>query len=358
MDSAKVEALIEEGYISKFGHSTLPIFGLNYTPKAQIDKKWTPETLQCRGLVVDKDYNIVGRCFKKIFNFEEHFGKLPTGNYDVWDKVDGSLIIVCWYDDVLVVTTRGSFDSNQSNWAKELLQTVYSEQVSKLDRNFTYLFELVHPDNRIVINYGNIKELRLLAVIHTKDDWEIQPSKELHGFNTPEFFGTLEQKENPLNLRLLEQSNKEGFVIRWHSSNLRLKIKFHEYVRLHRILSYHDSVHIWEALRMDGEEGVLRLLEQLPDEYYADTERWISRIQENFKAIDTEVKEWYDRRNREASRKELAEFFSKYRYPHLLFSMLDDKSSYRDEIYKLIKPPRYTLGFMGVREDLDNPEIY
>lgn len=358
MNKQELDKLVESGEIDKFTHPDLPLYGFNYSFIVQMNRSWNPITLQCRGLILDEDYNVVGRPFKKFFNYEEHFGPLPTGPYDVWEKIDGSLIIVTWYEGKLVVSTRGSFTSDQSTWARELLETVYSEQVTKLDRDFTYLFELIHPDNRIVVNYGGIKELRLIGIIHTKEGWEIQPSTEVYGFKIPEFLGTFGQEDSPLNLRFLEESNREGFVLRWHSDNLRLKLKFYEYVRLHKVLSHHNTVSIWEAMRFENDEGLMRLLEHLPDEYYVDAKRWVDRISAKFSEVDKAAQACYNKVKDLPSRREIALSIQDFEYKSLVFALLDNKSNYRDIVYKAIQPPKYNLGMFGVREDLDNPLPY
>lgn len=38
----------------------------NYTAKAQYDKLWNEVTLQCRGLILDGDGNVVARPFSSL----------------------------------------------------------------------------------------------------------------------------------------------------------------------------------------------------------------------------------------------------------------------------------------------------
>jgi RNA ligase len=46
----------------------------------------------------------------------------PTENFEVYEKMDGSLGIVFWYRGQWVVATRGSFTSDQANKAREILK--------------------------------------------------------------------------------------------------------------------------------------------------------------------------------------------------------------------------------------------
>ncbi len=49
-------------------------------------------------------------------------------------------------------------------------------------------------------------------------------------------------------IRLMQIDQKEGFIIRF-DNGFRVKIKFAEYVRLHRIITQVSSKTIWEHLR-------------------------------------------------------------------------------------------------------------
>jgi tRNA splicing ligase len=119
----------EDGWLIKQTHPTLPLTIWNYSQTTQYEGKWDEVTLQCRGLVTDTDGNVVARPFKKFFNMEE--GKhTPTSEFDVYEKMDGSLIIVFWYDGGWVVASRGSFTSEQAVAASKIF-------FDKLDHNFS-----------------------------------------------------------------------------------------------------------------------------------------------------------------------------------------------------------------------------
>ena len=86
----------EEGLVYKQVHPTLPLTIWNYTETVQYESKWDDITLQTRGLVTDGDGKVVARPYRKFFNLEE--GKhIPTSNFDVYDKMDGSLGILFNY---------------------------------------------------------------------------------------------------------------------------------------------------------------------------------------------------------------------------------------------------------------------
>ena len=89
----KLEQYSRTGHLFKQTHRTLPLSIWNYSPEVQYNQLWDDITLQCRGLVTDNEGNVVARPFKKFFNLEE--GKhTSTSEFDVYDKMDGSLGIL------------------------------------------------------------------------------------------------------------------------------------------------------------------------------------------------------------------------------------------------------------------------
>jgi RNA ligase len=136
----KLNEYFEKGLVYKQVHPTLPLTIWNYTEKVQYEGLWDEITLQTRGLVTDDEGNIIARPFKKFFNIEE--GKhTPTEKFEVWEKMDGSLGIVFWYQGQWVVATRGSFTSDQAIKAKELLKK-YNTDI--MFRHLTYCFEIIY----------------------------------------------------------------------------------------------------------------------------------------------------------------------------------------------------------------------
>jgi len=103
----------ERGYLIKQVHPTLPLTIWNYSQTTQFEKKWDEITLMCRGLVTDDKGNIVARPFSKFFNIEEDRHK-ATDEFDVYEKMDGSLGIMFNYESTWIFASRGSFTSDQS----------------------------------------------------------------------------------------------------------------------------------------------------------------------------------------------------------------------------------------------------
>merc|ERR1712059_162377 len=85
--------------------------------------------------------------------------------------MDGSLIIMSFYSGEAVFSTRGSFTSEQAMKAKE----IYTRKYSHIEtvQAFTYCFEVIYPQNKIVVDYDEVEDLLSLAKINTKTGEEI-----------------------------------------------------------------------------------------------------------------------------------------------------------------------------------------
>jgi len=318
---------IEQKYISVQKHPTEELYIYNYTPKTQFEKRWDNLTLQCRGLILNGGGEIVARPFRKFFNLEEHLPhEIPNEPFEVYEKMDGSLGILYWCKDKPYIASRGSFDSEQALRATQQLYTKYDGSLSQLQKGKTYLFEIIYPENRIVVDYGHKEELILLAIIDTATGHDL-PLEEI-GFPLVKHYDGLHDINQ---LKHLAESNREGFVLKFESG-FRVKIKFEEYVRLHRVLTGVSNQLIWEMLKthtsLDG------ILEQVPDEFYNWVKQTRDKLLTAYRAIEEQCKQDFKMLE---DRKTTALYFLTCQYPSILFAMLDGRE-YSDIIWKLIKP--------------------
>jgi RNA ligase len=255
-----------DGYIKTSVHPSGELTIYNYTEKAVYDKFWTPETLQCRGLIADNSGNIVSRPFSKFFNLGENLQSLPDEPFEVYEKLDGSLGITYFHDGQYHIASRGSFTSPQAIYATEMLRS----SGILLCEDVTYLFEIIYPENRIVVNYGEEESLNLIGVIETCSGFEHRqtcgkfwaanfwppPLKVVKKYDGIKDIETLKK---------LNEKNKEGFVIHFESG-LRIKIKFDDYVKLHSIITKMTKRKIWEFVK-EG-KSFYEFIENIPDELF------------------------------------------------------------------------------------------
>ncbi len=384
-----LEKYYQNGLLLKQTHPTFDLTIWNYSPRVQYEKLWDDITIQCRGLVTNSKGDIVARPFKKFFNYEEHKPEdLPNEEFEVYEKMDGSLGILFYYEEELsderryniwfnnnyetgmerffdpnnlpdydnsyyeptpktkgewIMATRGSFTSTQSIKGRELLEKY---DYNRLVKDYTYLFEIIYPENRIVCNY-DFEDLVLLGMIHTKtgdevnihndDNNDIRLKNLLRNLN---FKIVISYKTWGEGYDLLKEEickDKEGYVIRF-KCGFRMKIKGDEYVRLHRILTNVSNRDIWEYLK-EG-KPLDEILDKVPDEFYNWVKETKNKIETDFTKIENEYKWIFKILSRDPKineRKIFAEYALKYKHPSILFSMYDNRD-YKDIIWKQLYP--------------------
>ena len=341
----KLEQYHKDGLLQKQTHPTLDLTIWNYSPKVQYERLWDEITVQCRGLVTNSHGKIIARPFSKFFNYEELTPEqIPNEYFDVYEKMDGSLGILFNYQNEWILATRGSFTSTQSIKGRELLEKY---DYNRLHSDYTYLFEIIYSENRIVCVY-DFEDLVLLGMIHTETGDEVN----IH--NTDNEDVRLKNMLNNLNFKIVTlyktwgegydvlkkeiSKDREGYVIRF-KNGFRMKIKGDEYVRLHRILTNISNRDIWEYLK-DG-RPLDDILDKVPDEFYD----WVKKTKEElltqFETLDKEYQWIFKIINGVPgieNRGVFASFAKKYKHPNLLFNMLDGKD-YSEQIWKLLYPP-------------------
>lgn len=333
IDPALLAEMVEQRYVNVTAHpfSNLRIY--NYGQRAQFDGVWNDATLQCRGLIVDGWGHVVARPFPKFFNLSQ-LATIPDGPFTVAEKMDGSLGIAYKASDSLpAIATRGSFTSDQATWATEWLRSHPKHcawVLDTIDDGWTPLFEIVYPANRIVVDYGDRAELVFLTCVNRATGVD---SDHLMGWP-----GTFAERYG-MSCDLADVTganidNAEGFVLRWECGT-RAKVKFDEYVRLHRLLTGVNARTIWELLA--NGQSLNELIEVVPDEFY----RWVHEVHddliERFTDIEHAAVETLAMVDRNTERREQAEIIKASPYPGVAFAMLDRKN-WQAIIWKLIRP--------------------
>lgn len=368
IDRNKLQEYVERGLIRETKHPEYNLFLYKYTEKCAFENKWDDFTKMCRGLVLDEDGNIVINSMPKFFNYEQHvFYQMSDLPYTVYPKLDGSLIQVAWYNPIseelpteLIVTSSGSFSSWHSNRAEELLSTPIQNQ-DKFDFDKTYIFELIGPENQIVVKYPEEK-LVLLVVRETKTGIELPLELFADKFEIAKplwYKQEITINELADEIRSETYNNEEGFILKF-SNGERIKFKYHEYIRLHKMMTGVSEKWIWEALK----EGSGLTLDNVPDELYD----WVNEkrmgLEQKFAEIKEEAASQFIEvylnlcglsfAPRKFSKKEFAETITNpkspyYKNKHLLFAMYDEKPC-DDIIWKMIEPGGETRKFAKTKD--------
>lgn len=243
-----------------------------------------PLVQEARGIIIDvKNLEVVCWPFRKFGNHNESYAdEIDWSSARVLEKVDGS-IVKLWYDYEIskwqfstngtIRAENASIDNYIGLYFGDVIKRAdnYSDiPFDKLDKESTYIFELVSPETQVVVKYDSTS----LYHIGTRNNKTGVESEENIGIKKPESYalGSLEQclkAATELNKgeELAEDSDevsKEGFVVvdaNWH----RVKVKSPDYLMLHRLkqttsITKRDCI----ALILAGNENIRIMCEANP----------------------------------------------------------------------------------------------
>ncbi|MFE9561844.1 RNA ligase [Streptomyces sp. NPDC006487] len=318
MPAQALTEAIDAGYVARKAHPELPLSLYTYTRTAQYEQVWNEVTTVCRGLVADDvSGEVVALPLPKFFNVGEHEAgrpyapALPDEPFEVYDKVDGSLGVLFHYAGKWRAASKGSFTSTQAVWAQRRLD---GRDTSALVPGTTYLAEILYPQNRIVVDYGDRRDLVLLAA-YGADGTEVPLAEAAAHWEGIGSVVTVWPAMPLGELLALTGSSTlpggapatgtdaEGFVLRF-ASGVRAKAKIAEYVRLHKVLTGVTERDIWRGhgiqrfaglplkqlaqglnstvadIEASGGKPLDALLEQVPDEF----DHWVRSVIERLEA--------------------------------------------------------------------------
>src|SRR5271156_1860710 len=330
--------MLDEGFIRSQVHPKYPeLVIFNYTEAAQFDRVWNEATNVCRGLIVklvngvlDENAEVVARPFNKFHNLntsyllgtmEENLVGVPL----VTTKLDGSRGILFIYDGEYWIATRGSFDSDQARRATAWYRAHETMFPQGFPADVTPVCEIIYPENRIVVDY-DFEGLVVLSIIDNETGRELSRDyvelwAKINVLQVVDKFDkTLAEcaAENTL--------NEEGYVLTY-SNGVKVKVKFAEYVRLHRVLTGLNPKAIWEMLAQSGAAVDAILADpKMPATFIAWFKGWVDQLREKYAEIEREALAMFAARPASSVRKDQALYFmTKPEYKGLLFAMLDGK---------------------------------
>ena len=239
---------------------------LNYS-QLDAEKKFLPIVKECRGLILSYDLQTV---YCKSFTRFYNYGEDPIGQKDfhfnnsiVLEKVDGTLINV-WFHPVKnkwIFSTRkmayaeGPIEGGISKSFYDAILKVFNtddEHIQeylnslfyrKTNKDYTWIFEFVSPESKIITNYGTDYKLYYLGSYNNKT------CKENFSEMNYKYFGncfikniTVPTKYNFSDIESIRKfilsnlrDDEEGFVVFDKSTYNRIKVKNSNYLELARI---------------------------------------------------------------------------------------------------------------------------
>ena len=350
IDAADLQRALDERLVVQRQHPTMTLLILNYTEHCQYERgAWNDTTRACRGIIYDAETTeVVARPFRKFFNH----GQSEAPQLDlsapaiVTDKLDGSLGILYPSSSGYAIATRGSFDGEQALHASALWRDRYVRYEPPV--GWTPLFEIIYPENRIVLDYGALDDLVLLGAVEVGTGRTVGPNAAIlegwRGLRATEFsYGTLAEA-----LAAPPRPNAEGLVVHFPMTDERVKLKQEDYLALHRIIMGLNERSVWGHI--SAGKPLAELLSALPDEFRGWTASVAMRLAGEVDGLAAEVEAAFAAVRaalpNNASRKDFA--LGAAGYPPLmraaLFSRLDGKD-YRPTLWKSV----YPAGLLGPR---------
>lgn len=350
-----------------------------------------PIVQAARGLVLDEanNWEVVAWPFHKFFNSEEgHAAKIDWTTARVQEKVDGSLIIMYYYDGKWQVATSGTPDaSGQVNGLgitfEELFWKTFEAQmgapiehwnvpkgiqcesirkgdlpdhpdweggvrcVTYLDHYFlpdklTFMWELTSPYNRIVVQHAKPR-ITLLGARNIVTGEELDPRDLQRGWWIPPEWPVVKHFDLTSMESIGESFGKmsglvqEGYVVVDAQFN-RVKVKHPQYVALHHLRGEGSNPTPKGALSVIRQGEMGELLSYWPewkpifDEVKTRLDTLVGQLMIDYEMIRRSVPPvpagvvQTDKRAQGLFRKEFANLATKTRVPSVMFSLLDGKA--------------------------------
>lgn len=333
----RFEQMMAGGYIDVVNHPQFDWLSIiSYTKHAQLDRMWNEVTMNCRGVIIDnRTYDILYRGFEKFFNQEELEGlgiKVPELPFEAYEKLDGSLGIMYFVNDVPYIATKGSFQSDQAIHATKIVQERYGEALKYIDKtHFTYLFEIIYPENKIVVEYGDVDDIFMTGMIDNVTGLDISPSEAQKYIG--HIFKFAKRYDGLTNWRNIREEfsgeNREGFVVRF-SNGFRMKMKYEDYFRKHFLKSYLTEKHVFDFYCNNKLDELRELMKEFDEENQMMIEKMLNKFDFHYNRIKNEAMAEFKNMGYEVGTpidKEIAERIKKEcKHGALVFRLVRDQS--------------------------------
>lgn len=262
MDKEQIKSFVENNpnLVSKKETSIPGVYVLKYKNKVFYKNLWTPELLECRGTVVDEDYNIISRPFTKILNYGENNTRIDRDEPVLAvRKTNGFMGAATIYKGELLVSTTGSIDSDYAKLARKWIEP---KSGGFLAGN-TYLFEIVDRSDPHIIE----EEEGVYLIGMRQNDWSDYQAGEplldfladMWDFKRPEwgYYKTFQEVKDEV-----KTCKHEGFMVYGLSGTV-LKLKSSYYLTTKFFARMKDE----KLLKVIDNPELLK--QRIDEEYYS-----------------------------------------------------------------------------------------
>lgn len=290
----ELQTYIDGGLVDVAHHDEFPLEMYTYGRKATYENAWDSVTRKCRGIIVNADTDeIVARPFEKFFNLgtagmpETDLVNLPDARPEVFEKMDGFLCTMYEWAGQQYIASKGSFHSIHAKWATAW----YLKNCAGLwPMGYTPVFEGICPSIRIVVDYEGFEGLVLLGLVHRETGDELTQGHNIEWARTnncklPQEFRLTADQAHKASFDLAIK-NFEGYVLVYRQHDkppLRVKVKYIDYLRIHRLVTCTTPKAIFERLSGEGwDGGVDALINDTTPWFNAYVAKWKSYLEDNY----------------------------------------------------------------------------
>ena len=157
-----VHDLVNRGLVTRKYDEATGLYVLKYKNSVFFNNLWGVDDrlLECRGTVVDEDYNVISRPFTKVFNYKENGTNLDAYTHVMATrKVNGFLGVLTAYKGEPLFSTTGSLSGKYVDLARDVIAKQLGGE--QRVRNF-----LLHERTRSVMSAKNSTPEDMMGGVH------------------------------------------------------------------------------------------------------------------------------------------------------------------------------------------------
>ena len=264
---------------------------------------------ECRSVVIDVVNDCLVLCpFKKFFNISE-LEETSLANIrkkielattvEFSNKLDGSMQSATWYNGQIVMAGSQAINPEKSWRLQDGYRMVHAlpgyELMLKGLLGFTFVFEYISLKDAHVVKYTKDQEgLYLIGIRDNSSGTEFSYNAvieiaQLYGIPTTETF------DKTLDIIMSELDDKssdeaEGFVI--NIDGYKVKIKYNDYVHIHKALSKLSSINL--IIRSIADGNYDDLLAKLPMAYHDNVNKIAAIVVNYIQRTEKKIREYYN----------------------------------------------------------------
>ena len=302
-----------------------------------------PLVQECRGVILNSEdnWNIVSLPYYKFFNMGESLAhEIDWSSAKTYEKLDGSIINMYWYDGKWRVATSGTpdglaplpnieFKSDKSEKTfRELFWEVWDKLGYELPdegyKGHTFMFELMTPENIIIVQHKDYNiALHGMPNLSDLQEYTLEAIEKMNfGWKLAKTYDFKDETEVVQAADALNGLEDEGFVVRDANFN-RVKIKCADYLRIKYLRIGHGlerKVGLSNIVRQGESSEVLQ--------YFPHLKAKAGMMKKAYDQLIEEILAEYEPIKRIESQKEFALFVQKNcKYKSMMFYMRQDGGS-------------------------------